>query len=119
MNRLNISDELDGNVDLLIKSDRWLEAQRSKLTQELSLLLDDLRKVMSAQKIKRSLQQTNRVAAVMPSEAGIGETVEILSLREAITAIKQFDEPRRSRYSRQVNLWASDGYDVGLVEANT
>ena len=114
MNKLSINDELGNDIDLLTKSDRWLELQRAKVSQDLGIMLDDLRKIMAAIKIKRNLQQTNRVAVRLPDD--FGDSVEILSLREAIKTLKLFDEPQKSRYAPQIRLWEADGYDVQLVQ---
>ena len=115
MNSLTISDELGNDLDLLTKSDKWLENQRVKISQDIGVLLDDLRKVMAAIRIKHNLQQTNRVAVRLPVD--YGDAVEILTLREAIAALRLFEEPKRSRYVPQIRLWEADGYDVHLIQS--
>jgi hypothetical protein len=109
MIEFDIIDELGNNAELLTKSDVWLEVLESKLSQNLTLLLNDLEQVQKTIKIKKRLQQNNQVAVKRPvhNNAISDEVIEILSLPKAIQLANQ------TSCLDQINIWEADGYDVG------
>ena len=113
MIEFDIIDELGDNAELLTKSDRWLEILETKLAQSLTILLHDLEQVQIAIRIKRRLQQNNKVAVKRPvNRCGIAdEVIEILPLPSAIKVANQ------TECGDQINIWAADGYDIQAVSA--
>jgi len=114
MNQLDIISELGDDADLLIKSDAWLLAQKLKISQAMTLLACDLRKILIAAEIKRKLQQTNLVAAMhtkrLPN-AMLDAIIEIMPLPDAIKIV--LGEPNEAQ--AQFGIWANDGYDIGTA----
>lgn len=102
---MDIIDALGGDTDLLVRSDAWLEVRKTKVCQELDLLLEDLKQIQTALKIKHELQQRNLVA-VQRSKFSPGRAVEILPLSDAVQSIPL---PERNQI---LGIWNSDGYDV-------
>jgi hypothetical protein len=111
MIEFDIIDELGDNAELLTKSDLWLSTVEAKLAQNLTLLLQDLEQVQTAIKIKRRLQQNNRVAVKRQIRNSTipDEIIEILPLSKAVKAANQ------GNLSDQVGVWAADGYDIQSV----
>ena len=102
-----IRSELGPDADLLIMSDRWLDERRKSIAQQVTELVDDLRVIMAAQRIKCSLQQTNLVAVKHEQQHGlfVDNVIRILPLRAAIP----FGD------KAQHNVWQQDGYDMPLA----
>lgn len=99
-NEHDISSTLEGNIDLLTKSDMWLDQKRVTLSQKVSILCDELQKITDASFIKRRLQQTNKVPVVNNG------SIEIMDLKSAISNFGQ---------STQANTWELDGYDTSII----
>ena len=114
MNQLNIIEQLGDDADLLTKSDEWLLGQKLKLSQDMSLLAMELKKILLALQIKTRLQQTNLVAVRRSEQIFnmLDEIIEIMPLPDAVRALQ--DEPD---HSGQLCIWAHDGYDVDTAMA--
>jgi hypothetical protein len=110
MIEFDIIDELGDSAELLTKSDVWLTAVETKLSQSLTNLLHDLEQIQTAIRIKQRLQQNNRVAIRRQVRNGrmSDEVIEILPLPRAIQLANKTDRD-------QINIWAADGYDVQAV----
>jgi hypothetical protein len=54
--------DIGDDADLLTKSDEWLESNRKSIAQEVDMKLQELKKILLAQKIKSLLQSKNLVA---------------------------------------------------------
>lgn len=106
MNQMDIIDALGGDTDLLVRSDAWLEVRKTKVCQDLDLLLEDLKQIQTAIKIKRELQQRNLVAVQRSKVNPADAAVEILPLSDAVQSIPP---PERIR---TLSVWNSDGYDI-------
>jgi len=106
MNQMDIIDALGGDTGLLVKSDAWLEVRKTKVCQDLDLLLEDLKQIQTALRIKRELQQRNLVAVQRSKFSQMDKAVEILPLSDAVQSIPP---PERNRI---LDIWNSDGYDV-------
>jgi len=112
MIEFEIIDELGDGAELLTKSDAYLTVLEARLGQKLTMLLHDLAQIQTAVKIKRRLQQDNRVAVKRPIHNGriSDEVIEILPLPKAVQLANQ------TSYRDQINVWAADGYDVQTVQ---
>ena len=117
-----IIEELGQDVELLVKPDAWLENQRINLQSQLSSLADELHKVITAQRLKRTIQQTNKVAVRRPikqENTPLHFNVKIKPLPDAIEDLKQDTEnvslPTEITYSNEeyhLTVWKLDGYDI-------
>jgi hypothetical protein len=107
MNRMDIIDALSSDTGLLVRSDAWLEVRKTKVCQDIDLLLEDLKQIQAALKIKRELQQKNLVAVQRSKfSSPMDRAVEILPLSDAVRSIPP---PERNQI---LNIWNSDGYDI-------
>jgi len=107
MNQMDIIDALGCDTGLLVRSDAWLEVRKTKVCQDPDLLLEDLKQIQTALKIKRELQQRNLVAVQRSKfSSPIDKAVEILPLSDAVRSIPL---PERNQV---LSIWNSDGYDV-------
>lgn len=119
---LTLMTELGRDIDLLIRPDDWLENQRKELATRASLLLEELDSVLTAQRLKRELQQTNRVAVLLSERTQENQlrdvAVKVMSIKEAI-ALKSHpkDDQDRVVLEAQVAVWRDDGYDTTAVAA--
>jgi hypothetical protein len=110
------------DVDLLTKSDAWLEAHRHELAASMNELSGQYAAVLTAQRLKRMLQQTNHVAVqrLVTDQNGQVEDIAIslMPLKEAIKAL-QFPGVTvgLSNASEQLHCWENDGYDVDTTAA--
>lgn len=104
MNHLDVISDLGIHADLLTKSDQWLDERRRSIAQQTSLLLEDLRNIIMAQKVKQRIQQNNSVAvSYMQRIDGIDDrTISIMPLNDAIELADD----------SQLAMWRSDGYEV-------
>jgi hypothetical protein len=112
MIEFDIIDELGDNAELLTKSDLWLSTIEIKLAQNLTILLHDLEQIQTAIKIKRRLQQNNKVAVKRQIRNNTipDEIIEILSLPKAVRMVNQ------GNLSDQMGVWAADGYDIQTAQ---
>ena len=112
MIEFDVISELADNAELLIKSDTWLAAVEAKLSQNLTILLNELQQLRTAIQIKHRLQQSNLVAVKRPVRNGriSDEIIEILPLPKAIKLINRTD------YCGQLGIWAADGYCVSEMQ---
>ena len=103
MHLMTLINDLGQDADLLTKSDRWLEQQRIQIATQMDGLVDELRAILLAQKIKTRLQQTNLVAVRKDSEDECGEPVTLVR----ITKLRNVNE---SDGSYNLATIRADGY---------
>lgn len=111
MNQLQIIQALGEDTILLTRPDGWLEQRRKSVSDQLSILIEELKAIERAQEIKRKMQDTNLVAVKHWKDDD--EVIEIMGLREAITTLEG-DEHSYDQIG-QLNVWKTDGYDVDLA----
>ena len=117
MNNFNIIDELGPDVPLLIKPGRLLEERKRDVEQELTLLLDEAKKLTTAIAIKTKLQQTNKVAVKHSRvKSPHDEVIDVMKVSDAAKLLykeSEFVDPKiHRRHLRQINIWRSEGYNV-------
>lgn len=116
MNLLTLMDQLGDDTDLMLKSDRWLHARRLQLSQNITLLLDDLRAIETTLMAKRTLQQVNKVpvrSTVYYASLPIDSVISIMPLTNAICTLIR--EPDHASVREQLNTWILDGYDIDHI----
>jgi hypothetical protein len=124
MNPINLITELKDDVDLLLKSDMWLEAKKTSVAQSLSLLLEDFKVINKAIHAKRRLQQTNHVPVRMIElfrNRPVDEIIQVLPLPDAISALRREAKLDPERSYSQLRIWMLDGYDIeaaGMLRAS-
>lgn len=104
MHLMTLINDLGQDADLLTRSDRWLEQQRIQISTELNSLVDELRAILLAQKIKTRLQQTNLVAVGREAEDESGEPVTYVRITKP-SNVNQADR-------RHLAIMRADGYSV-------
>jgi hypothetical protein len=113
INELDVIGTLNNNTSMLLKPDSWLECQRIQLTEQLQEISKDLQAVHDVQRIKQQLQQTN-TAPVRYTDRNTCQTlIKILPLKEAVKVLNNEKEEYRDH---QINILASDGYEVNKVK---
>lgn len=111
-------------LDLIQAPDAWLQAERTRLEHEISLLSGELHDVVAAQSVKTTLQQRNLVPAIVVGGSPDGDVcaaVIICPVGEAVRLLEGGLTDRtippsvsQSNYEQQVSLWRADGYDVDV-----
>lgn len=122
MNINKLVDLLGEDIDLLTRSDEWLEEQRKSVAAELDSIGKELQSIIYAQLIKKHLQQKNYVAlqTLIKDEKGeiadIG--IELVSLPDAINKLKNDVKIPLDMINASAQLagWVSDGYDIETSE---
>ncbi len=117
MDIMPLIQEMGEDVDLLTKSDEWLEQERRNKAIEYSKITKELELIMLAQRIKISLQQKNLVVVQQIVRDHKGEIedilIRILNLPDAIAMLQG---PTADYDAINTNLqfeaWDSDGYDI-------
>ena len=117
MNVDNLMNMLGSDVELVTRSDQWLEEQRKAVASKMNDLASELRAIMLAQRIKTLLQQRNMVAInhILRDEDGrvTDMIIRILNLPDAISLLgsnkNKIDKVNRDMH---INSWNEDGYDV-------
>lgn len=114
--------DLKGELDLITKSDQWLNQEKISLSADIDEKVKDLEKILLAMKIKNMLQSKNMVAVqqiIKTSQGGIKDIViKIMSLPDAIDLYdKSENEIDKANYLQHIDNWAKDGYDIQLSKA--
>lgn len=104
MHLMTLINDLGQDADLLTRSDRWLEQQRIQVSTELNSLVDELRAILLAQKIKSRLQQTNLVAVGREAENESGEPITYVRITKP-SNVDPIDK-------RHLSIMRADGYSV-------
>jgi hypothetical protein len=110
--------EIGEDSDLLTRSDEWLEEERKSIAAKFDEIARELRSIITAQKIKKHLQQRNLVAVQSLSRDPLGQvyntSVDIMNLPDAVWLLKNQDNDDLDKvnYLGHISGWESDGYDV-------
>jgi len=115
MNQLDIIQALGEDTILLTRPDSWLDQKRKSVSDQLSILIEELKAIEKAQEVKRKLQDKNLVAVKHWKDDD--EVIEIMGLREAVTTLEA-DEHAYDQIG-QLNVWKIDGYDVETARVLT
>ena len=105
------------DIDLLCKSDEWLENERRIKAELAHKSICELQSVMLVQRIKRMLQQKNLVAMqqiVRDDKDSIQDIiVRIVNLPDALAMVSQStDTLDEANFAAQLSGWEDDGYDL-------
>lgn len=117
MNLNSLMSEIGQDADLLTRSDKWLEAERIRFSEELERISDGLRAVLLAQRIKKQLQQKNLVALqqiIRDSQDEVRHLIiRLLPLPDALSMLRgPEDTIDNINATAQLVGWESDGYDI-------
>ncbi len=116
MNLISQMEELGQDADLLTRSDRWLEEERIRRSEDLERAANELRAIHLAQKIKRYLQQKNLVAVQQLLRDVDGEIkniiVRVMNLPDALSMLTTSDTLDELNVVTQLHGWHDDGYDL-------
>ena len=110
--------EIGEDTDLLTRSDDWLEEERKSIAAKYDAIAKELRSIITAQKIKRHLQQRNLVAVQSLSRDILGQvyntSVDIMNLPDAVWLLRNQnnDDLDKVNYLGHISGWESDGYDI-------
>ena len=119
MNSVTIIDDLRDDVELLTRSDRWLEEKRLSVAQRLTILLDDLKAINKAIHVKTRLQQTNKTAVRRwDRDRPIDEVIQVMSLPDAVSIINREASSMPVRSILQLKTWMLDGYDPACLKVS-
>ena len=117
MKLTNMLRDIGDDADLLTKSDEWLESNRKSIAQEVDMKLQELKKILLAQKIKSLLQSKNLVAVqqlLRDNEGNIKDIiVRLMKLPDAVKLMdntKDMSDVATAAY--QFEIWHEDGYDI-------
>lgn len=114
--------ELKTELELITKTDQWLEQEKISLSADIDEKVKELEKILIAMKIKSMLQNKNMVAVKQIIKTANGNikdmVIRIMSLPDAIDLCAQTDnEIDRVNYLQHISDWAKDGYDIKLSKA--
>ena len=118
MSLMNLLDDIGEDADLLTRSDEWLEQERRNVASALDERVQELEKLLIAQKIKRLLQQKNLVAVQQILRSADGEMkdiiVRLMKLPDAVHLMEQsqVDTLDSINAAGQFVTWDNDGYDI-------
>lgn len=117
MTLTNLLDSIKDDADLLTRGDAWLEHEREVVTSELQCRADYLKKVITAQAIKKMLQDRNLVAVQHICRSTNNETTDVvikmMKLPDAIKSIEEHNDTLDEINSLgQIMTWRADGYDI-------
>lgn len=118
-----ITQQLGADTDLLMLPDDWLDNESQSIQQKMALMAEELDRILIAKRVKRVLQQENRVAVryMELDENGqpTGIVVKICTLPEALLLLENHrNDPNvpsdvaRDNANQQIVVWRRDGYDV-------
>ncbi len=107
------------NADLLVRHDAWLEQERKEAQSRLDRNVSELRNIISAQAIKRRLQQKNLVAVQRLIQDGDGNIidicVDIMKLPDALEYLNTTEDIVGGMNNcAQLHGLNVDGYDTTL-----
>lgn len=114
--------ELKAELELITKTDHWLEQEKISLSADIDEKVKELEKILIAMKIKSMLQNKNMVAVkqiLKTTKGSIKDVIiRIMSLPDAIELVNQAeDELERVNYLQHMTDWVKDGYDIKLSKA--
>lgn len=109
--------ELKGELDLITKTDEWLDREKVSLSADIDEKVKELEKILLAMKVKNILQSKNMVAVkqiIKTQEGGIKDIVlRIMSLPDAIELYNKSDNHLEEvQYLQNITAWEKDGYDI-------
>ena len=107
----------EDNIDLLARHDQWLENQRIETQSRLDRNVTELQNIISAQQIKRRLQQKNLVAVqkIVRDNNGnmVDMTIDIMKLPDALVYLNATENTMDDmNNSAQLCGLSLDGYDL-------
>ncbi len=117
MSIITLMEDIGDDLDLIIRSDEWLEEERKSITAEMDRIAHELRSIQIAQRLKRHLQQSNLVAVQSLVKDDNGDVsdinISIMPMKEAMECLRnQSDSAYEVINKSQICCWRSDGYDV-------
>lgn len=118
MSILSLIEDIGEDLDLLIRSDEWLEEERKSVAAELDRIANELRSIYIAQKLKRHLRQSDLVAVQSLIKNNDGEisdiNIAIMPIKEAMGYLNNCSSDGSDPKVKmaQINCWRADGYDV-------
>lgn len=119
MSLLTLMEDIGDDIDLLVRSDEWLEEERRSVAAQLDRISNELRSIYTAQKFKRYLQQSNLVAVQSFVKDTNGEVTDISISIMPLSAAKrsldeacQDDELDSLNRTAQLCCWKADGYEI-------
>jgi hypothetical protein len=118
MSILNLIEDIGEDLDLLVRSDEWLEEERKSISAELDRIASELRSIYTAQRLKRYLKQSDLVAVQSLVKDDNGEVsdiqIAIMPVKEAIKYLRSNskDDIDTRHKMAQISCWKSDGYDT-------
>jgi len=112
-----LTKQLKNELDLITKTDEWLNQERVSLSTDIDEKVKDLERILLAMKIKRLLQSKNMVAVkhIIKNENGCIRDImiKILSLPDAIDLLDDSSNiVGRKNFRKHISDWLKDGYDV-------
>lgn len=112
MNQLDVIQSLGNDVVLLTRPDNWIEQRKRTVSEQLSILAEEVKTLEAASTIKRKMQDKNLVAVRhwKDTDGLPDEVIEIMGLPEAVNLLEKDEHSYDS--CGQINVWRSDGYDV-------
>ena len=110
--------ELNDDIDLLTRSDQWLEEQRKSIASTIDNLLGELSSVIKAINIKRILQDKNLVA-IPELDQDCGQLIiKIMKLKDAVNTLKinsKKDDINAINSAAILTGINKDGYDIPAI----
>jgi len=115
MNQLDIIQSLGEDVILLTRPDAWIEQRKRSVSEQMTILLEEIKALENATDIKRRMQDKNLVAIRHWKETDNppDEVIEIMELPEAVALLQKDAHAYDS--CGQMNVWRADGYDVDVA----
>lgn len=110
--------ELNDDIDLLARSDEWLEEERKSISFTIDNLLRELSAILKAINIKRVLQDKNLVAIQELDENNGQLIIKIMKLRDGLNTLKSGmnkDELTQANYKAMLTGMLKDGYDLPIA----
>ncbi len=112
---------LGDDVDLLTRSDAWLEEQRRNVSYQMEQLAQELHAIHAAQRIKPQLQQQNLVALQELVKDETGQVIDIkITIQKLSVALQTVDKSLGNcAFLELINTlsqrqgWRTDGYEIG------
>ncbi len=115
MNQLDVMRSLGEDVILLTRPDAWIEQRKRSVSEQMTILLEEIKALESATDVKRKMQDKNLVAVKHWEETNDlpDEVIEIMELPEAMALLQNDIHAYDS--CGQINVWRADGYDVEVA----
>ena len=110
--------ELDDDIDLLVRSDEWLEEERKSIANTIDNLLRELNALIKAINIKRVLQDKNLVAIQELDENRGQLVIKIMKLKDGLRTLRSNQDRSdldQANYSGMISGILKDGYDLPIA----